>query len=78
VSGATRLDDLREHGVEIEAEGIDTIGGYIFNRLGQIPKPGTQIEIGQTLLTVQRVSRKRIAEVEIRLRDEDETTEAAR
>jgi CBS domain containing-hemolysin-like protein len=67
VSGATRLDDLREHGVEIEAEGIDTIGGYIFNRLGQIPMPGTEIRLGGMLLTVRRVSRKRVAEVEILL-----------
>ena len=38
VSGNARLDDLREHlGFEIEAEGIDTIGGFVFNRLGYLP-----------------------------------------
>jgi CBS domain containing-hemolysin-like protein len=72
VSGATRLDDLREHGVEIEEEGIDTIGGYIFNRLGQIPKPGTELQLEGAHLSVRRVSRKRITEVEIRLRHQDE------
>jgi CBS domain containing-hemolysin-like protein len=60
---------LREHGVEIEAEGIDTIGGFVFNKVGQIPKPGTTIEAGGALLTVRRVSRKRVAEVEIQLAD---------
>jgi putative hemolysin len=76
VSGATRLDDLREHGVEIEAEGIDTIGGYIFNKLGQIPKPGTEIELEGALLIVRRVSRKRVAEIEIRLRTGEDNGEA--
>jgi len=35
VSGNARLDDLTEHlGFELEADGIDTIGGFVFNRLG--------------------------------------------
>ena len=38
VSGNARLDDLSEHlGFEFEAEGIDTIGGFVFNRLGYLP-----------------------------------------
>ena len=35
VSGNARLDDVSEHlGFEIEADGIDTIGGFVFNQLG--------------------------------------------
>ena len=35
VSGNARLDDLTEHlGFELEADGIDTIGGYLFTRFG--------------------------------------------
>src|SRR5436190_16161923 len=38
VSGNTRLDDLSESlGFEIDAEGIDTIGGFVFTRLGYVP-----------------------------------------
>ena len=38
VSGNARLDDLTEHlGFELMADGIDTIGGYVFNRLGYLP-----------------------------------------
>src|SRR6266699_6523027 len=38
VSGNARLDDLREHlGFRIDAEGIDTIGGFVFTRLGYVP-----------------------------------------
>jgi CBS domain containing-hemolysin-like protein len=64
VSGNARLDDLSEHlGFEIEAEGIDTIGGYVFNRLGYLPPSGTQLEIPRLAITVRRAGRKRIEEI---------------
>ena len=64
VSGNARLDDLTEHlGFELEAEGIDTIGGYVFNRLGYLPKVGARLEIPRLAITIRRVSRKRIEEV---------------
>ena len=64
VSGNARLDDLAEHlGLELVADGIDTIGGYIFNRLGYLPNVGARLEIPRLALTIQRVSRKRIEEV---------------
>src|SRR5207244_11343200 len=45
VSGHARLDDLREHlGFELEADGIDTIGGLVFNRLGYLPQAGAKVE----------------------------------
>ncbi len=41
VSGNARLDDLSEYlGFQIEAEGIDTIGGFVFTRLGYLPPSG--------------------------------------
>jgi putative hemolysin len=64
VSGHARLDDLREHlGFELEADGIDTIGGLVFNRLGYLPTEGTQIELPRLAVTVRRTSRKRIEEL---------------
>jgi CBS domain containing-hemolysin-like protein len=64
VSGNARLDDLSEHlGFELEAEGIDTIGGFVFNRLGYLPPTGTQLEIPQLAITVRRAGRKRIEEL---------------
>ena len=64
VSGNARLDDLAEHlGLELTADGIDTIGGYIFNRLGYLPNVGARLEIPRLAITVRRVSRKRIEEV---------------
>src|SRR5881296_2602280 len=64
VSGDARLDDLSEHlGFRIDAEGIDTIGGLIFTRLGYLPPSGTKLEIPRLAITVRRSGRKRIEEV---------------
>jgi CBS domain containing-hemolysin-like protein len=63
-SGSARLEDIAEQvGIELEEEGIDTIGGLIFNRLGVVPRLGTQIDIEGLKITVQRTSRKKIEEV---------------
>ena len=63
-NGSARLDDINEmlHS-HLEEDGLDTIGGLIFNRLGTLPRPGTVLEIEGLRLTVRRTSRKRIEEV---------------
>lgn len=64
VNGAARIDDINELlSCTLEAEGIDTIGGYVFNRLGTLPKPGAQLESEGLRLHVRRTSRKRIEEL---------------
>lgn len=64
VNGSARLEDINEMlGIELEEEGIDTIGGLIFNRLGALPKPGAQLLLDDVTLTVRRTSRKRVEEV---------------
>jgi CBS domain containing-hemolysin-like protein len=63
-SGSARLDDLGEAvGARLEHEGLDTIGGLIFNQLGYLPKPGTVVEIPPLQLHIRQSSRKRILEV---------------
>src|SRR5213082_1965411 len=60
VSGNARLDDLTEHlGFQIDAEGIDTIGGFVFTRLGYLPASGAKLEIPGLAITVRRAARKR-------------------
>jgi magnesium and cobalt exporter, CNNM family len=64
VSGDARLDDLSEYlGFQIDAEGIDTIGGFVFTRLGYLPASGTRLEIPGLAITVRRAARKRIEEI---------------
>ena len=64
VSGNARLDDLSEHlGFELEADGLDTIGGFIFNRLSYLPPSGTRFEMPRLAFTIRRAGRKRIEEI---------------
>jgi CBS domain containing-hemolysin-like protein len=80
-NGNARLEDIAEQtGITIEEEGIDTIGGLVFNRLGTLPKTGAVLEIEGLRITVQRTSRKRIEELLIeppeRSADEEEQPDA--
>jgi CBS domain containing-hemolysin-like protein len=64
VSGDARLDDLSEYlGFQIDAEGIDTIGGFVFTRLGYLPASGAKLEVPGLAITVRRAARKRIEEI---------------
>ena len=78
VNGNARLDDLNEVlSVKLEEDGIDTIGGLIFNRTGSLPRPGASLLVDGVRLTVRRTSRKRIEEVlvveeEVALSDREE------
>ena len=64
VSGNARLDDISDHvGFQIDADGIDTIGGFVFTRLGYLPPSGTKLEIPRLAITVRRSGRKRIEEI---------------
>ncbi len=64
VNGNARLDDLSERlGFELEADGIDTIGGFVFNQLGYLPQPGAELETPRLKITVRRVARRRIEEL---------------
>ena len=63
-NGNARLEDIEEElGVSFEEEGIDTIGGLVFNRIGQLPKAGQQLKVAGMRLTVRRMARKRVEEV---------------
>ncbi len=65
-SGSARLDDLGELvGVQLEREGLDTIGGLIFNQLGYVPRPGTIVEIPPLRLEIRQSSRRRVLEVAV-------------
>ena len=65
-SGSARLDDLGELvGVDLQREGLDTIGGLIFNQLGYVPKPGTSLQIPPLRFEIRQSGRKRVLEVAV-------------
>jgi putative hemolysin len=64
VSGHARLDDISEKlQTTIEHEGLDTIGGYIFNKMGYVPRPGSIVEIPDYTLRIRRATKRRVQEV---------------
>ncbi|MCB1231443.1 MAG: HlyC/CorC family transporter [Verrucomicrobiae bacterium] len=64
--GDARLDEIGEAlGIDLDHEGLDTIGGLVFNELGHVPKPGTRVEIDGLRITVRRCQPQRVTAVEI-------------
>ena len=61
------LDTLKQElGVDIEAEGFDTIGGLVYRELGKMPQPGDQVAIDGLRLTVETTMGRRIRDVRVR------------
>ncbi len=70
LEGGTRLDDVTSalHITLPDADGLDTIGGLVFNLLGHLPKPGERVQLEDADLKVRRVVRARVQQVELRLK----------
>jgi len=60
------LDDLEEIlGFEVDEEGIDTLGGLIYSRLGRVPAVGDKVILGDCRIIVLSVAGRRIKKVKI-------------
>ena len=63
-AGTARLDDLSEYlGFDAAREGIETIGGYIINELGKLPRQGASVRLGPWKVTVRAMTQRRVREV---------------
>ena len=70
VSGNARLDAIGQKlELNLEADGLDTIGGLIFNQIGELPALGTQIDLRKTSIVVRKCRGNRITEVIVWKRD---------
>ncbi|MFQ5704282.1 MAG: hemolysin family protein [Gemmatimonadales bacterium] len=64
VDGSVALDELVEElGVAVEREDVTTVGGLVYSELGQVPKPGQELQIGGFRVVVEQVIRRRIMRV---------------
>jgi CBS domain containing-hemolysin-like protein len=65
--GRVDLDDFNEvldsHLTKDEA---DTLGGFIYSRLGRVPESGEWVQVDDLLLTVEQVSGRRIRKVRVK------------
>jgi len=68
VSARLSLDDAREMlnlAVDPEEVDADSVGGLVYASLGEIPKPGATVEIGDMTLIVETVRRQSIQTIRI-------------
>ena len=66
VSARYRVDDLKEAlAIEIPDVEADTVGGLVYEQLGEIPKVGATIQLGVATLTVEAIRRQSIQTVRI-------------
>jgi len=64
ISGLTLIDDANELlGIEIEDPEDDTIGGYVFSRIGHLPQVGDAVEVNGHRLQVESMDDRRIDRV---------------
>jgi CBS domain containing-hemolysin-like protein len=64
VDGAMQLGDLNDQlGVALSTEANDTLGGYIYNETGEVPKVGQTIEAGHLIMRIEKVDNRRILKV---------------
>ena len=69
VRGHVSLDDLADSGVELPVEAdapYTSVGGYVFEQLGRLPKRGDEITKDGYLIRVESVRENRVEAVRIR------------
>ncbi len=66
-NGRIDIDDFNDiMGVRLDRSIADTLGGFIFTRLGRIPEEGEQVREGSLVMTVEKVEGRRIRQVRVR------------
>lgn len=61
VKALTQIEDFNSMvGVELDDENYDTIGGFVINLFGRLPKRGEQITFENLKFTVQRADSRRL------------------
>ncbi|MGI9539029.1 MAG: hemolysin family protein [Miltoncostaeaceae bacterium] len=79
VRGHVPLEDLADHGIEIDDETVTSVGGLVFTRLGRLPRTGDSIRLEEYVLTVEATQGTRVMlvavereEIEVLASDEAE------
>ncbi len=62
--GRINLSDFNEvMGSNLQSDDADTLGGYLFSRLGRVPKVGEKLEESDLVFTVEQIVGRRIRRV---------------
>ncbi len=70
VDGSTRIEELNELiGTRIESEHYDSIGGFMIELMGRLPKQGESVEHMSTKFIIESMERNRIKKVRVLMRE---------
>lgn len=69
VAGKLGIEELNSAtGLRISNQGYDTVGGWVLDLFGRVPRKSERVETPELVVTVEKVERTRILEVLIALR----------
>jgi CBS domain containing-hemolysin-like protein len=69
VAGKLSVEDLNAAtGLQISDDSYDTVGGWVLDLFGRVPRKAERVETPDLVVTVEKVERTRIVEVLIALR----------
>lgn len=78
VSGKLPIDELNAAtGLALSSEAYDTVGGWVLDLFGRIPRRGERIDTPEVAVTVERVERTRVVEVLVTLKTQAPDTAVA-
>jgi putative hemolysin len=78
VAGKLPIDDLNAAtGLKISNEAYDTVGGWVLDLFGRVPRRAERAETPDLVVTVEKVERTRVVEVLVRLSRRDGREAAA-
>jgi CBS domain containing-hemolysin-like protein len=66
VNGSTRIEELNELiGTRIESEHYESVGGFIIELMGRLPKQGESVEHMNTKFIIENMERNRIKKIKV-------------
>ncbi|MGV8115118.1 HlyC/CorC family transporter [Methanothrix soehngenii] len=66
VDGSTRIEELNELiGTDIESEHYESIGGFMIQLLGRLPRQGESVEYMNTRFVIENVEKNRIKKIRV-------------
>jgi len=66
VNGSTRIEELNELiGTRIESEHYESVGGFIIELMGRLPKQGESVEHMNTKFLIENMERNRIKKIKV-------------
>lgn len=69
VDGSCRIEDLRKRlNLDIYSDEVDTVGGFVFEKIDRIPEQGEVLEFENLVFTVLELEKNRISKLKLQIK----------